>query len=194
MKNIDLCYALKGTVFKTQISKLWDIKKIIRSIEVGFSSLKWDHCDQQASIACKGDQETPYKLFCEGHFEVLGSHFKSSINLVHDLRYNVIMLNELERHLIRLQERVEYFSIENDKKNPDLYQKVKGLIEDNFGEIKTLLESISSKCFRINELNIKTINSNSKIKYEYFSFLKDDCDKCRNIIFYDFINDPWGLR
>ena len=93
------------------------------------------------------------------------------------------MLNELERHLIRLQERVEYFSIENDKKNPDLYQKVKGLIEDNFGEIKTLLESISSKCFRINELNIKTINSNSKIKYEYFSFLKDDCDKCRNIIF-----------
>ena len=41
---------------------LWDIKKIIRNIEVGFSSLKWDLCDQPANVACEGDQETLYKL------------------------------------------------------------------------------------------------------------------------------------
>ena len=93
------------------------------------------------------------------------------------------MLNELERYLIRLQERIEYFNIENDNKNPKLYEKVKGLIEDNFGELCTLLESLASKCFRINQLNTKTISSNSKMKYEYLSFIKDDCDKCRNKIF-----------
>ena len=183
MKNIDLCQALKGTVFKTQLIKLWDIKQIIKNIEIGFSSLQWDNCDQYASIAWEGNQETPYKLFCEGHFEVLGSHFKSSINLIHDLRYNTIMLNELERYIIRLQERIEYFSIENDNKNPFLYQKIKGLIEDNFGELSTSLENLASKCSRINQLNTKMVSSNSKMKYEYLSFIKDDCDKCRNKIF-----------
>ena len=69
------------------------------------------------------------------------------------------------------------------KKNPDLYKKVKGLIEDNFGELNTLLESLASKCFRINLLNTKTINSNNKMKYESLTFIKDDCDKCRNTIF-----------
>ena len=192
MENIDLCQALKGTIFNTMLNKLWDIKEIIGNIQIGFASLQWDHCDQQASIACEGDQETPYKLFCEGHFEVLGSHFKSSIILMHDLRYNTIMLNELEGHLIRLQERIEYFSIKNDKKNPVLFKKVKGLIDDNFRELNTLLESLTSKCNTIKLLNTKTISSNTKIKYEYLTFIKDDCDKCRNTIFLIFYQ--WFLR
>ena len=116
MENIDLCQALKGTVFKTKFNKLWDIKKIIRDIEVGFTSLIWDHCDQHANFACGGDKETPYKLYCEGHFEVLGSHFLFPINLINNLRYNTIVLNELERLLIHLQEKIEYFNIDNDKK------------------------------------------------------------------------------
>ena len=96
------------------------------------------------------------------------------------------MLNELERHLIHLQERIEYFRIKNDKKNPDLYQKVKGLIENNFVELNSLLENMASKCLRLSQLNIKIISSNSKMKYEYLSFIKDDCDKCRNSIFLRF--------
>ena len=183
MENFDLCQALKGTIFNTMLHKLWDIKEIIGNIQIGFTSLQWDHCDQQASNACEGDQETPFKLYCEGHFEVLGSHFKSSIILMHDLRYNTIMLNELEGHLIRLQERIEYFSIKNDKKNPVLFKKVKGLIDDNFRELNTLLESLTSKCNTIKLLNTKTISSNTKMKYEYLTFIKDDCDKCRNTIF-----------
>ena len=183
MENFDLCQALKGTVFNTHLNKLWDIKKVIGNIEIGFARLQWNKCDQQAIYACVGNQETPYKLFCDGHFEKLGSNLKSSINLLHDLRLNVIMLNELERHLIRLQERIEYFSIDSDEKNPDLYQKVKELIEDNFGELKTLLESLASKCLRINHHKAKTLSSDCKMKYEYLSFIKDDCDKCRNTIF-----------
>ena len=183
MENIDLCQALKGTIFKTKFNKLWDIKKIIRDIEAGFTSLMCDHCNKQASFTWGGNQETPYKLYCEGHFEVFGSHFLSPINLKNNLRYYTIVLNELERLLIHLQEKIEYFNIDSDKKNPDLYQKVKGLIEDNFGELNTLLESLSSKCFRVNLLNTKTISSNNKMKYENLTFIKDDCDKCRNTIF-----------
>ena len=62
-------------------------------------------------------------------------------------------------------------------------KKVKGLIDDNFGELNTLLESLTSKCNRIKLLNTKTISSNTKMKYEYLTFIKDDCDKCRNTIF-----------
>ena len=60
--------------------------------------------------------------YWDGHFEEIGTHFRLSINLFHDLRYNVIMLNELEGHLIRLQERIEYFNIKNDKKNLALHK------------------------------------------------------------------------
>ena len=42
---------------------------------------------------------------------------------MHDFRYNAIMLNELEGQLIHLQERIEYFNIQNDKKNPVLFKK-----------------------------------------------------------------------
>ena len=65
MKNIDLCHALKGTVFKTQLNQLRDIKQIISRVEIRFASLRWDDCDQQAVFACKGNQEAPFKLFCE---------------------------------------------------------------------------------------------------------------------------------
>ena len=40
MKNIDLCQALKGTVFKTQLNQLCDIKQIISSVEIGFARLQ----------------------------------------------------------------------------------------------------------------------------------------------------------
>ena len=57
MKNIDLCQALKGTVFKTQLNQLCDIKQIISNVEIGFALLQWDECDQQAIVVCEGDQE-----------------------------------------------------------------------------------------------------------------------------------------
>ena len=69
MKNIDLCHALKGTVFKTQLNQLRDIKQIVSSVEIGFASLRWDDCDQQAAIVCKGNQDAQFKLFYEDHFE-----------------------------------------------------------------------------------------------------------------------------
>ena len=183
IKNIDLCQALKGTVFKTQLNKLWDIKSIIDNVKAGFASLRWDHCDKHARNACEGNQETPYKLYCKSHFKVFGTHYQNSIYLKQDLRYNTMILCELEGYLIRLQERIDYFNIENDKKDPKSYKKVKGLIEDNFGELKNLLESLSSKCMRINQLITKTTISNSKMKYEYLTFIKDDYDKCKNTIF-----------
>ena len=62
-------------------------------------------------------------------------------------------------------------------------KNVEGLIDDNFGELNTLLESLTSKCNRIKHLSTKTISSNTKMKYEYLTFIKDDCDKCRNTIF-----------
>ena len=40
IKNIDLCQALKGTVFETQLNQLCDIKKIISSVEIGFARLQ----------------------------------------------------------------------------------------------------------------------------------------------------------
>ena len=89
------------------------------------------------------------------------------------------MLNELEKHLIRIQERIDYFHIKNDKKDPVLYEKVKGLIEQDFEELKFLLESLTDKCLKISQIKTKT----NKMKYENLLFIKDDCDKCRNTIF-----------
>ena len=159
MENINLWQALKGTIFKTVINKLWDIKKIIVNIETGYTSLQWDKCDQQASTAYEENQGTSYKLFCEEHFLKLGALYKSPINLNQDFRYNVIMLNELERQLIHLQERIEYFKVDYDEKNDDLYQKVKGLIEDNYELLKTLLENMASKCLNISHLKTNTISA-----------------------------------
>ena len=51
------------------------------------------------------------------------------------------MLKELERHLIHVQEKIDYFHIENDKKDPILFEKVKGLIEEDFEQLKNLLGS-----------------------------------------------------
>ena len=183
MKNIDLCQALKGTVFKTQLNQLWDIKQIISSVEIGFASLQWYDCDQQAAFVCEGHQEAPFKLFCEDHFEEIGLYSKSSINLTHDLKLNVMMLNELERHLVSLQEKIEYFSIKKDKKNPVLFQKFKGLIDDNFKILNTLLKNMATKSSLISQKGIKTIKSENKSSYENLSFIKDNWDKCRNTIF-----------
>ena len=57
------------------------------------------------------------------------------------------MLNELERHLARLQERIEYFSIKKDKKNPVLFKKVKGLIGSKFNKLKTLFKKPGFQMF-----------------------------------------------
>ena len=151
IKNIDLCQAMKGTVFKTQLNQLWDIKQIISWVKLGFSSLQWDDCNKQAIVACEGNKKNPFKLFCESHFEEDSSYFKSSINLISDFRLNVIILNELEGHLIHLQEKIEYFKIQKNEKNPVLYQKVNGLIDDNFEELNTLLKDLASKGSIINQ-------------------------------------------
>ena len=66
------------------------------------------------------------------------------------------MLKELERQLIHVQERIDYFNIENDKKDPILYEKVKGLIEEDFEELKMLLKSLTVKCLEISNVKTKT--------------------------------------
>ena len=80
-------------------------------------------------------------MYCKLHFEEFGSRIQPSINLKHSKNFNRIVLKELERHLIQVQERIDYFHIENDKKDPILYEKVKGLIEEDFEQLKNLLES-----------------------------------------------------
>ena len=93
------------------------------------------------------------------------------------------MLNELEKHLARLQERIEYFSIKNNKKNPVSFKKAKERIDDNFKELKTLLKNLASKCSLINQKGTNTIKSKSKMSYEDLTFIKDNWDKCRITIF-----------
>ena len=60
--------------------------------------------------------------------------------------------------------------------------KVRGLIENNFEELNILLESLTFKCLSIGQLKTNTIRNKSKIKYEDLTFIKDDCNKCRDII------------
>ena len=159
MKNIDLCKALKGTIFNTQLNKLWDIKQIIDNIEIGFASLQWDFWDKQATIVWEGNQE---KLYCEPHFEKFGSISKTSTILMHSLRFNRIVLKELERQLIRLQERIDYFHIQNDQKDYILYEKIRGFIDESFEELKILLESMTAKWLRINQSKSLTISSKKR--------------------------------
>ena len=83
MENIDLCQVLKGTVFKTRLNKLCDIKLITETIKSGFSLLQCDHCDQQAKIASGWDLETSHKLYCEPHFNEFESRIQHPINLKH---------------------------------------------------------------------------------------------------------------
>ena len=156
LQNIDLCKALKGTVFSTYLSKLWDIKLIIKTIKSEFDQLQCDHCDKQAKIASEWNQENAYKLYCEFHFKEFGSRVQHSINLEHSKEFNWIVLNELERHLIHVQERIDYFHIENEKKDPILYEKVKGLIEEEFEQLKYSLESMATKCSKISNIKTKT--------------------------------------
>ena len=169
MENIDLCQALKGTVFKTNLNNLWDINQITNNIKARFDELQCDYCDQQAKIASEWSQESTFKLYCKLHFKEFGSHIQSSINLKHSKEFNWIVLNELEKHLIRIQERIDYFHIKNDKKDPVLYEKVKGLIEQDFEELKFLLESLTDKCLKISQIKTKTIVS-LILKYKYKSF------------------------
>ena len=84
------------------------------------------------------------------------------------------MLNELERHLARLQERMEYFSIKKDEKNPVLFKKIEKLIDDNFKELNTLLNNLASKSSLISQKRIKSIKGKSKISYGNLSFIKDN--------------------
>ena len=116
IKNIDLCQALKGTMFKTQLNQLWDIKQIFSCVEIGFSSLQWDNCDQKAIVVCEENLKAPFKLFCKDHFKELDLYYKSSTNLAKTLNLCVIMLNELEIGLASLQVRIEYFSIKKRQK------------------------------------------------------------------------------
>ena len=183
MKNIDLCQVLNGTVFKTQLNKLWDIKQIIRDIEVGFDSLQWDFCNLQASYSCKVEQKTLYELYCKDCLKEHGSDSKSIIELKTDLRLHLIILDELERLLIRLQERIDYFNIKKNKANFALFQKFKGVIDDKFNELNIILKNLAIKCSLINQKGKKTIKSKSQMSYEDLSFIKDDWDKCRNTIF-----------
>ena len=136
MQNIDLCQALKGTIFKTRLNKLWDIKLITSNIKARFDELQCDYCDQQAIIASEWSQETTYQLFCEPHFNEFGSRIQHPINIKFSKKFNKIVLSELERHLIHVQERIDYFHIENDKKDPILFEKVKELLKKTLKNLK----------------------------------------------------------
>ena len=165
MENINLCQALKATIFDTHLEKLWDIKLITKSIKAGFDQLQCDHCDQQAKLASEWNQEGTYKLYCKLHFEMFGSLNQPSINLKHDKNLNKIVLKELEKYLIYVQERIDYFHSEKDKKDSILYEKDKELIMEGFDQLKNLLKTMTDKCSKLSkpktktkgELNIKII-------------------------------------
>ena len=44
------------------------------------------------------------------------------------------------------------------------------------------MESLAFKCLNIGQQKTNTIRNKSKIKYEDLTFIKDDCNKCRDII------------
>ena len=156
MENFDLCKALNGTVFKTNLTQLWDIKLITNNIKAWFDELQCDHCNEQAKIASEWNQETTYNLYCESHFKKFSSRIQNPITLKYSKKLNKIELSELERHLIHVQEKIDYFHIKNDKKDPILYEKVKGLIEKDFEELKNLLESLTAKCIKLSQMKAKT--------------------------------------
>ena len=95
-------------------------------------------------------------MYCEPHFNELGSRIQHPINIKFSKKFNKIVLDELERHLIHVQERIDYFHIENNKKDPILFEKVKEIIEEDFEELKILLESLTAKCAKISQPKKKT--------------------------------------
>ena len=95
-------------------------------------------------------------MYCEPHFNELGSRIQHPINIKFSKKFNKIVLGELERHLIHVQERIDYFHIENNKKDPILFEKVKRIIEEDFEELKILLESLTAKCVKISQPKTKT--------------------------------------
>ena len=104
---------------------------------------------------------------------------QAPINLTDKLRLNIIVLKELENQLIHVQERIEYFQIENDNKNSVLFEKVKEIIDENFNKLKILLQTMNVKYLNINK---EQKTKSSKLRYEYLPLIKDDCDKCRDTI------------
>ena len=57
-----------------------------------------------------------------------------------NFRLNKIVVRELEGLLIHLQKRIDYFHIQNEKKNSDLYEKNKEFIDEGFKDLKNMLE------------------------------------------------------
>ena len=151
MDDFDLSHALNGTVFETNIDQLCDINQIILSIQMAFANLQCDHWDKQAVMAYEWSGESSYKLYCEDHYEEAGSWFQTSVNLMDNLRLNRIVLSELERLLVHVQVMIDYFHTKNTKKNPILYEKIKGLIEENLSELKNSLNNLTSKVLHIDE-------------------------------------------
>ena len=150
MKNISFCQTLKATIVDTYLEKLWDIKLIIKNINAGFDHLKCDYqCDEQAKFASEWIQEATYKLYCKKHFDVHGSLSKPPTNLKQSKKYNQKLLKELEKLLIYVQERIDYFHIEKDKKDSELYEKDKEKIDEKFGQLKHLLNTMTFRCKEI---------------------------------------------
>ena len=178
IKNIDLCQALKGTPFSAHINMLFDTNEIIENLEVAFANLDCEICGKQAEIVYKGNEETPEQLYCKTHFYSYGFCSLPSLKLSHELRLHKVVLKDLERLMILLQERMEYFYIEDNKKDPVPFGEAKDSIDESFKQLQDSLKSLNSKIKKVNkDSNTKKNYEENKLKYESLSFVMYESEK-----------------
>ena len=184
VKDLDLTHALKTVVSGADSNKLCDIKSIIGKVHTVFAGLKCDTCGEHARKACKSDQETQYRLYCKTHFHENGSNSEPHLDLCDRLRYCKIVLNELDTQLVQLQDKVDLFNAESADKDQAEQERIHGCIQQNLEELKVALADMTEKTLKADEGHAENVEASQdhKTGLECLMYVKDDCDKCRNII------------
>ena len=108
------------------------------------ANLDCEICSKQAEIAYKGNEGTPEQHYCKTHFYSYGFYFLPSQKLSHELRLHKVVLKNLERLIIRLKERMEYFLIEDNKKDPVPFGEAKDSIDERVKKLQNSLKSLNS--------------------------------------------------
>ena len=91
VKNIDLVEVLDAIVYNVEINnKLWDVKEIIKNIQVGFDKLMCTHFhwDKKAIMWLKYDEDSPAELYWDIHSKSVYLAREGKIELEGELKEN----------------------------------------------------------------------------------------------------------
>ena len=117
VRDIDLVEVLDAIVYNVEINNLWDIKEIIKNIQIGFDKLicTQSHWGKKAIMCLKYNDDSQAELYWDIHSTSVYLASEGKIELKSELNEDIFILESLEKLLIILQEQMKYLEIEKRK-------------------------------------------------------------------------------